>query len=255
MGGLRQDRVRAASSVIFDTEDIDGIGRQFADLHAAGYQVLKGGWGHNLAMAFGTDARRDIAIVRTMREAVGPDAEIVADVVVGARWTASHAITMARAFEPYRLHWLEDALVEDDAAGWARLRAATATPLCTGEKGWTVPHYLRLLEHGSLDIVMSDPGRAEGVTGARRIIAAAEDAGVSWNAHSWSSALSTAASLQLAGAARNVPVMELKPLPSPMQHELVEDPIEMRDGWIAVPSAPGLGVTVNESVVKRYLFD
>lgn len=255
MGGLRRDRVRAASSVIFDTEDIEGIGRQFADLHAAGYQVLKGGWGHNLAKAFGTDPKRDLAIVRTMREAVGPDAEIVADVVVGAGWTASHAITMARAFEPYRLYWLEDALVEDDASGWARLRAATATPLCTGEKGWTLPHYLRLLGRGSLDIVMSDPGRAEGVTGARRIIEGAANVGVSWNAHSWSSALSTAASLHLSASARNVPVMEIKPIPSPMQNELVTNPIAMQDGWITVPTSPGLGVTVDERVVQHYLFD
>ena len=136
-------RVRAASSIIFDTANLDGIGRQFADLHARGYGVLKGGWGHDLSIAFGRDAKRDLAIVRTMREAVGENAEIIVDVAAGSGWTASHAITLARAFEPYRLYWLEDALTESDIAGWTRLRAATATPLCTGEKGWTVPHFQR----------------------------------------------------------------------------------------------------------------
>ncbi len=72
-----------------------------------------------------------------MREAVGEDAEIIVDVVAGSDWTASHAITMARAFEPYRLYWLEDALTEGDLAGWKRLRAGTATPTLHRRKGWT----------------------------------------------------------------------------------------------------------------------
>src|ERR1044071_4830753 len=56
MGGKRRDRVRAASSIIFDTANLDGLGRQFADLRARGYEVLKGGWGHDLSIAFGRDA-------------------------------------------------------------------------------------------------------------------------------------------------------------------------------------------------------
>lgn len=254
LGGKRRDRVRAASSIIFDTADIPGIGQTFADLHARGYEVLKGGWGHDLSIAFGRDAKRDLAIVRTVREAVGPDAEIIVDIVAGSGWTASHAITMARAFEPYRLYWIEDALPEGDDAGWARLRAATATPLCTGEKGWTVPHFRGLIQRGSLDIVMMDPGRAEGVTGSKKVIDLAADAGISWNAHSWSSALNTAASLHLAAASPNVLVLELKPEPGPMQNELVTDPIEMRDGFVDVRDGPGLGVTVDEAAVKRYTF-
>ncbi len=255
LGGRQRDRVRAASSIIFDTADRDGIGRQFADLRARGYEVLKGGWGHDLSIAFGRDAARDLAIVRTIRDAVGEDAEIVVDVVAGAGWTADVAIERARAFEPYRLFWLEDALRELDAEGWARLRAATRTPLCTGEKGWTVAHFAGLIAGGALDIVMADPGRAEGVTGTKRVIDLAAAAGQAWNAHSWSSALNTAASLHLAAASSNVLVLELKPEPSPMQHELVTDPIEMVGGWIAVRDAPGLGVTVDEAVVRRYTFD
>ena len=255
LGGRRRERVRAASSVIFDTADPAGIGRQFADLRAAGYGVLKGGWGHDLSIAFGRDADRDVAIVRTVREAVGPDAEIIVDVVAGSGWDADHAIRMAAAFEPYRLFWLEDALTEQDIAGWQRLRAGTATPLCTGEKGWTGEHFGRLIDSGALDVIMLDPGKAEGVTGVKRVIDRAAAAGRSWNAHSWSSAINTAASLHLAAASENVLVLELKPLPSPMQHELVRDPIDMRDGWIAVRDAPGLGVEVDEQAVARYALD
>jgi len=254
LGGKRRDRVRAASSIIFDTANLPGIGRQFADLHARGYEVLKGGWGHDLSIAFGRDPKRDVAIVRTMREAVGETAEIIVDVAAGAGWTASHAITMARAFEPYRLYWLEDALPEGDLEGWKRLRAGTATPLCTGEKGWTIPHFRGLIASGALDIIMLDPGRAEGVTGTKKVIDLAADAGLSWNAHSWSSALNTAASLHLAAASPNVLLLELKPEPSPMQNDIVSDPIVMRGGWIEVPDTPGLGVTIDEAAVRRFVF-
>ena len=255
LGGKRRDRVRAASSIIFDTGNLAGLGQQFAELRARGYGVLKGGWGHDLSIAFGRDPKRDVAIVRTMREAVGEDAEIIVDVVAGSGWTASHAITMARAFEPYRLYWLEDALPEGDIEGWKRLRAGTATPLCTGEKGWTVPHFRGLVESGALDIIMMDPGRAEGVTGSKKIIDIAADGGMSWNAHSWSSALNTAASLHLCAASPNVLLLELKPEPSPMQNDIVSDPIVMKDGWIQVRDTPGLGVTVDEAAVRRFAFD
>ena len=87
------------------------------------------------------------------------------------------------------------------------------------------------------------------------MIEIAAEAGLSWNAHSWSSALNTAASLHLAAASPNVLLLELKPEPSPMQHELVTDPIDMADGWIAVRDSPGLGVTVDEAAVRRYVFD
>lgn len=255
LGGKRHDRIRAASSIIFDTANLDAIGRQFADLKSRGYGVLKGGWGHDLSIAFGRDPKRDLAIVHTVREAVGEDAEIIVDVAAGSGWTASHAITMARAFEPYRLYWLEDALAEGDAAGWRRLREATATPLCTGEKGWTVPHFRGLIDNGALDVVMIDPARAEGVTGSKKVIDLAAEAGMSWNAHAWSSALDTAASLHLAAASPNVLILELKPEPSPMQNDIVSAPIVMEGGWIRVGDAPGLGVTVDEAAVRRYVFE
>ncbi|MCB1500034.1 MAG: mandelate racemase/muconate lactonizing enzyme family protein [Bauldia sp.] len=255
LGGKRRDRVLAASSVIFDTADLPGIGRYFADLRARGYQVLKGGWGHDLSIAFGKDARRDLEIVRTLRDAVGEDAGIVVDVAAGSNWTASHAITMARAFEPYRLYWLEDALPEGDIDGWQRLRAATATPLCTGEKGWLVQDFRRLVDSKALDVIMIDPGRAEGVTGTRKVIEMAAEARMAWNAHSWSSAINTAASLHLAAASSNVLLLELKPEPSPMQNDIVRDPIVMSEGSVAVRDGPGLGIEVDEAAVRRYLFD
>ena len=221
-----------------------------------GYRFVKGGWGHDLDIAFGRDEARDLAIARTVREAIGPDVDMIFDVVALAGWTADHAIRMARQLDDD----VRALLARGPAAraGSRRLpraaRGGRRPGSAPGEKGWTGDHYGRLIDSGALDVIMVDPGKAEGVTGTWNVIRAAAAAGRDWNAHSWSSALNTAASLHLAAASDNVLLMELKPLPSPMQHELVRDPIEQRDGWVVPPDGPGLGVEVDEAVVRRYLF-
>jgi L-alanine-DL-glutamate epimerase-like enolase superfamily enzyme len=255
LGGRVRERVPACASTIFATDDLDRIGAEFAGFVRAGYRYVKGGWGHDLRIAFGRDEARDLAIARTVRDAVGPRTEMIVDVVALAGWDADRAIRECRALDDAcRLYWLEDPLPEQDLDGYRRLRAAVPTRICTGEKGWHGAHYQGLIDSGALDVIMVDPGKAEGVTGTWRVVGAAARAGRAWNAHSWSSALNTAASLHLAVAAPNTLIFELKPVPSPMQHELVRNPIEQVDGWVSPPEGPGLGVEVDESVVARYRF-
>ena len=256
LGGPKRDRLRACASTIYHSGDLDRIAQEFAGFRDQSYTIVKGGWGHDVEIAFGRDEARDMAIARTVRAAIGPEVDMICDVVALAGWTPEHAIRMARQLDDeVGLFWLEDPLVEQDLDGYRELRAAVTTRICTGEKGWTGDHFGRLIDSGALDVIMIDPGKAEGVTGTWNVIRAAAAAGRDWNAHSWSSALNTAASLHLATASDNVLVMELKPLPSPMQHELVTNPIDQRDGWVSAPSGPGLGVDVDEAVVRHYLFD
>ena len=185
--------------------------------------MLKGGWGHDLSIAFGRDAARDLAIVKTVREAVGDDAEIIVDVAAGSGWTASHAITMARAFEPFRLYWLEDALPEGDIDGLETASRRYRDGALHRREGVDRPRLpptdqqrrARCRHDRSRDV-------RKGVTGTKKVIDLAADAGMSWNAHSWSSAINTAASLHLAAASPNVLVLELKPEPSPMQNDIVD---------------------------------
>ncbi len=255
LGGKRQDRVRACASTIFATDDLDRVGREFHGFVAQGYTAVKGGWGHDLTIAFGRDEVRDLALARTVRDAIGPGIDMIVDVVALAGWDSERAIRECRAIDAaVGLYWLEDPLPEQDLDGYRRLRAAVGTRICTGEKGWTAAHYRSLIESGAIDVIMADLGKAEGVTGTWAVIKMAAAAGRSWNAHSWSSALNTAAALHLAVAASNTLIFELKPLPSPMQHELVRVPIEQHNGWVEPPSGPGLGVDVDEAVVQGYRF-
>jgi len=255
LGGARVDRVPVAASVILDTLDLDRTREEFAGYARRGFRAVKGGWGQVKEAGFGMDERRDLAIVQTLREAVGNEVGVTVDVSALAGWTAAHACRMARAFEPFRLNWLEDALPHYDEAGWARLRAATVLPLGTGERCWTREDYARLAESGSVDLVLIDPGRVDGLTGAWRIAQTVGAHGVRWVPHSWSSAINTAAALHVFAATPNGHVFELKPNPSPMQHELVRTPFEQVDGSLEVPTAPGLGIDVDEAVVRKYALE
>lgn len=102
------------------------------------------------------------------------------------------------------------------------------------------------------DVVGCDPGRAEGITGALKVIELVEKAGIWFNAHAWSGAVVTAASLALSAFTPRCLLFEMKPIDSPMQHELARTPFRQEGGWIDVPRAAGLGVDINEQVLSNY---
>jgi L-alanine-DL-glutamate epimerase-like enolase superfamily enzyme len=254
LGGRLHDRVRACASVILNTLDLDALGDEFGDYRARGFTAVKGGWGQVPEAGFGTDPDRDVAVARTVREAIGDDASLALDVSARAAWTSSHAVWMARRLEEFKLGWLEDPLHFDDHDGYRRLRAAVPTPIATGERCWTLHDYERLVRSGGVDIILVDPGRVEGITAMKAIVDDAAVHRVRFVPHSWSSAINTAAALNIFAAASNGHVFEIKPNRSPMQHELVTDPIEQHDGWIEIRNDPGLGIEVDEGTVRRYAF-
>jgi L-alanine-DL-glutamate epimerase-like enolase superfamily enzyme len=255
LGGKLHDRVRACASVILNTLDLDALGAEFAGYRERGWTWVKGGWGQEPTAGFGMDERRDLAVARTAREALGPDVNLSLDVSARAGLKSAGAVRLARRLEQFDLAWLEDALHHEDLEGYRRLRAATETPLATGERAWTIYDYRRLVRGGAVDIVLLDPGRIDGLTGTWKAAEEAAAARVGWVPHSWSSALNTAAALQVFAATANGVVFELKPNESPLQHELVTNPFEQVDGYLAVRDTPGLGVEVDEAVVARYSFD
>ncbi len=251
LGGKVTDRVRASASVMWDTRDLDAPARQAADYAARGFTATKGGWGHP-EREFGLDADRDVEIVRRVRAAVGPGVDIAVDVSGRAGWSVAHASEMAQRFAEPGLMWLEDALHHEDYAGLRRLREAAPMPIATGEREWTPSGYRRLIDSGGVDIVLVDPGRVEGITGMWEVVRYAAARGVGIVPHSWTSAVNTAASLQVLAASSNGVLLELKPDASPLQAELVDTPIEQHGGWVDVPDRPGLGLEIDERVLRRY---
>ena len=255
LGGTLQDKIIAMGSIIFDIEDIDWTLEEFAWMRGQGYTVVKGGWGMRPEAVFGLDRKGDLDLVRRVREVIGDDLELVVD-TPGARriWDLPTAIERCRDLEPFQLKWIEQPLAPHDLEAHTLLRQAVQVPIGTGEDEWNVESYNRLIRSGGVDVVQLDPGRCLGITGCRHVIKLTEAENLNWSAHTWSSALNTAASLHLMANSALGLAIDFKPHESPMQHELVADPWEQENGILAVRDKPGLGVEVREEVVQQYSF-
>jgi len=162
------------------------------------------------------------------------------------------AVRRARAMEEYDLAWIEEPLGAWDPEGYANLRAKTTTRIAYGEREWTLEQFERVLATGTVDVIGVDPGRAEGITGFKKITERCEFYHRQANAHAWSSAIVTAASLAVSFNTPSAKLFEFKPLRNPMQHDLVEVPFEHVNGWVFPPQGPGLGITVIDAVVDRF---
>lgn len=252
LGGPAHDKLPAIASSHAHYEDIAAMAEEIAGWLETGLQGAKVGFGKRGNARLGYEHNRDVAFVKAVREAIGPDKSIMIDLGIAIQWDVTTAVERTRAFEEYGLSWIEEPLGAWDPEGYTTLRAKTTTRIAYGEKEWTLEGYQRILNTGTVDVVGVDPGRAEGITGFKKVCERVEQAGRQANAHAWSSAIVTAASLAISFNSPACKVFELKPLPNPMQHELVKVPFVHHNGWMLPPSGPGLGIEVIEDVVDRY---
>jgi L-alanine-DL-glutamate epimerase-like enolase superfamily enzyme len=217
-----------------------------------GYQGVKIGMGKFGDARLGYDFDRDVRFVKLLREAIGPDAMLMMDRGQSLRWTVADAIRRTKAFEEFGLTWIEEPLEPTEIDSFHKLRQHTTTLVATGEREWDAYGYRKFLDTGVADVVGCDVGRAEGITGALKVIGLVEERDLWFNSHAWSSAVNTAASIALSGFTSRCLLQELKPDRNPMQHELVEEPFQQSGGFIDIPRGPGLGVTVREEVLHHY---
>jgi L-alanine-DL-glutamate epimerase-like enolase superfamily enzyme len=252
LGGPVHERLPAIASCHAHHEDIGAMVVEAQSWVAPGLKGVKVGFGKRGNAHLGYEHDRDVAYMRAMREGLGPEAWLMIDCGWNVKWDVTTAVRRVQAFEAYDLNWIEEPLGAWDPEGYANLRAKTTTRIAYGEKEWDLAGFERILETGTVDVVGIDPGRAEGITGFRlaadRILAHRRQA----NAHAWSSAICSAASLAMSFSSPAFKLFELKPLRNPMQHDLVTVPFGHVDGWVYPPTGPGLGIEVIDEVVDRY---
>jgi L-alanine-DL-glutamate epimerase-like enolase superfamily enzyme len=211
------------------------------------------------------DWRRGVETVALVREAVGPQIEIMVDANQGwrtpgdftARWDVATAVQCARALEPYDVYWLEEPLPCEDVEGYAELRRLTSLRIAAGEFVRGAHEARDLIVRGGVDVVQTDVVLTGGIGGCRRIAALAELCGRTWSPHTWSNGLGLVANLHLAAAVSSCPFVEVPydpPAWSPERRDwLLPEPLEIAsDGTIAPPSGPGLGVAPDLDALERF---
>lgn len=252
LGGPVHDKLPAIASCHAHYESIPDMVDEALGWLSSGLQGVKVGFGKRGNARLGFDHSRDVEYVRSMREGIGADKALMIDLGVAIQWDVPTAVKRTRAFDEYDIAWIEEPLGAWDPTGYRDLRSKTETAMAYGEREWNVEGFERVLATGTVDVIGCDPGRAEGITGFKKVCDVTEMHQRQANAHSWSSAIVTAASLSVSFSSSACKLFEFKPLENPMQHELVPDPITHVDGWVYPPTAVGLGIDIDESVVDRY---
>jgi galactonate dehydratase len=198
--------------------------------------------------------RADLAYARVaaLREAVGPDVEICIE-VHGKLGTAS-AIEMGRRlaeFDPFFYEEPVDAMNVDVMAQVAR---HVAIPIAAGERLYTRYGFREYIEKQVVDVIQPDLGLAGGISEVHKVASHAEIYGIHVQPHNYASPINTAVSVQLDAVLPNFMIQELFPYRAAEHYALVNEPLELQvlDGHLPVPEAPGLGITLDEKVIARY---
>lgn len=250
-GGLRHERLPANASSHVNKKGEAACVDEVVGFFEAGFRSCKLGFAKKGESDIGGDPDTDVSFIRALRHALGDKAEILVDIGNGVRWDVNTAIAVANRMAEYRIGWFEEPLYPTDDEGYKKLKANTSVRIASGEREFTATGYRRQMELGAVDVYGIDPARVEGITGFRKADALATEFGKTINAHAWSTAITTAASLHLSLASPNAEIFEFKPFDVAVQTELVSERIWHRDGWAYPLEGPGLGIEVNEDIVER----
>ncbi len=193
----------------------------------------------------------DVERVRAARTAVGPRVRLAID--ANNAWTPPVAIQFTRDVADQRIHWLEEPVATDDIAGSAEVARALDVPVAGYETATGLASFRELIARRAVDIVQPDVIWSGGITVCRKVAALAEAYGLPVIPHVFSSAVASIANMHFIASLPNGGLLEFDQNPNPLRSELFEDPLEVDpDGTIRLPDRPGLGVTLNQSVIDRY---
>jgi len=255
LGACYRDKVKGYASTLFRPTP-DDMKRAVEEYLAQGFRAIKFGWG-----VFGRDLALDLSLVKAMREAAGPDIDLMVD----AGW---YGVTRAEPFRPRNLkdwirlvqlleeqniYWLEDFLHPDNLEGYAEVSAHTRTlRLAAGEQYAGIREFERLANEGRIHVLQPDLSRCGGLSAGRQIADFATRRQIECVPHAWLTDLLKAASLHLNAYLMQSVFLEYNVSSASLLNTLCKEPIRMVDGYIPVPTGPGLGVEPDEKVIEKF---
>jgi L-alanine-DL-glutamate epimerase-like enolase superfamily enzyme len=188
--------------------------------------------------------------IGTLRDAVGPEVDINLD--LNWHFKPEACTRIARALEPFNLHWLEIDTTNPQAL--AQIKQATGTRICTGETLIHMKEYLPFFQCNAADVYMLDVPW-NGIVQGKKVADLAATFQMNVAPHNHYSHLSTHMSAALCASVGNVRIMEIDIDDVPWKDELVTHAPEIRDGYMTIPKGPGWGTAINEKVARAHPWD
>ena len=249
LGGNYRTQIKPYGSLLFD--EVEPLKEKLKAAMNNGFKAIKLGW-----KPFGRrDFQTDEQLVRTARETIGPDVELMIDAGGSeAFWPHGYkwALRTAQMLANYNVVWFEEALPPDDFAGFSELRKHSPVPIATGEVLTRRQSFKPLFEMQAVDVVQPDCTKCGGLTEAWRIAWMAYDHNVLWVPHGWNTAIGLAADLHLACAMPVAKYVEFL-TPSPYVDNLIKTPFRPdANGLLTLPDKSGLGIELNPDALKQY---
>ncbi|HEV2274078.1 MAG TPA: L-rhamnonate dehydratase [Acidobacteriaceae bacterium] len=249
LGGRTKPRIPVYASRLYSgpLEQVAFEAKRYKD---DGYKAMKlrFGWG---PVDGAEGMQRNLELVRTVRETVGDEIDVMADAYMG--WTLDYAKRMLPLLEPFHLRWLEEPVIPDDVRGYAELKAYGRVPIAGGEHEFTAYGFRDLLEARALDYIQFDTNRVGGITQARKISALAESFSVPVIPHA-----GQMHNYHIVMASLNSPMAEFfPPVDVEVGNELFwyifDGEPRARDGFLNLDDElPGLGLTINEQRIQQF---
>jgi L-rhamnonate dehydratase len=240
LGGRTRNAVRAYCSSAYAMDDLEQLAEIVRKQMARGYSALKMrfGWG---PLDGREGMRRNLAMVRKIRDVIGDRPELMADAYMG--WDLPYALDILPRLAEFDLKWVEEPLQPDNIAGYAELRRKTRMPIACGEHEATRWGFRQLIEARAADYLQPDVNRVGGITEARKIWALAQAYDLSVIPHS-----GDYHNLHLIVSHMNSPLAEHFPndyldADTFLSHVIDGQP-RFDSGSLYVSDAPGFGVTV-----------
>jgi L-rhamnonate dehydratase len=245
LGGGFHQRIRPYASSLFGAtpQETGERARRFRD---QGFTAVKFGWD-----PMGQNEQTDIALVREARRGLGDGADLMID--AGLVWDAKTAIQRARAFSEYNIFWLEEPLLPDDYRGYRKLSRATEVRIAAGEEESNRQSFLDLMDKGEIDIVQVDLTRVGGFTEAMKIASLAQDRGIPVVNHGFTTYINVAAALHFLNSIPNSFILEfVVEEGTTLREQITKQKLVAKDGYLEIPSAPGLGIDLNDEGIEKY---
>ena len=203
------------------------------------------------AAAIDAAVENGISCVAAMRDAIGPDVELMVD--CHSFFDVLLAERVARRLEPQNLAWYEEPVPPERVEETLDIRTRIKQPMAGGEILYGVAGFAPLIRKHAVDVIMPDVKHCGGLLELTRIAAVADTDGVTVAPHNPSGPVSTAASIQVCAVLRNFRLLEFQWGEVEWRHDVLNPPERFENGAIRVPERPGFGIELNEKVVRAHL--